>query len=216
LKKRDGRWHVTTFQEDHNHPMCYKFELKRLLRSLRGTSEDGRRFIELLHGANISSDTMMQIMIGIYGGHKFMPFVKKDLSNFKAKLGTGSRYEDMAETLPYYGELKKDDPVFYCMVDMDKKDRVRSLCWVDGAARQAYNEFGDCISFNTTYMTNMYKKPFAPFVGINSHRQTIQLGCGFMNDEMVESFQWLFKYFLDTMGRSHLRQSSPIRTKPWR
>jgi hypothetical protein len=33
----------------------------------------------------------------------------------------------MAETMSYYGKLKKDDPAFYCEVDMDKKDRVRSL-----------------------------------------------------------------------------------------
>jgi hypothetical protein len=44
----------------------------------------------------------------------------------------------MVETLSYYGEQKKDDPAFYCMVDMDKKDSVRSLFWVDGAARQAH------------------------------------------------------------------------------
>jgi hypothetical protein len=31
LKKRNGRWHVTTFHEDHNHPVCDKFELKRFL-----------------------------------------------------------------------------------------------------------------------------------------------------------------------------------------
>jgi hypothetical protein len=60
----------------------------------------------------------------------------------------------MVETLSYYGELKKHDPAFYCEVDMGKKDRVRNLFWVDGTARQAYKEFGDCISFYTTYMTN--------------------------------------------------------------
>jgi hypothetical protein len=189
LKKRDGRWHVTTFHEDHNHPVCDKFELRRFPRSYRGIPEEERRFIELLHSANISYVGMMQIMTEIYGGHKFTPFVKKDLSNYKAKLGRGSRYEDMAETMSYYGKLKKDDPAFYCEVDMDKKDRVRSLFWVDGAARQAYKEFGDCISFDTTYMTNRYKMPFALFVGINNHGQTIQLGCGFMKDETVESFE---------------------------
>jgi hypothetical protein len=82
----------------------------------------------------------------------------------------------MAETLSYYGEIKKDDPAFYGEVEMDKKDRVMSLFWVDGAARQAYKEFGDCISFDTTYMTNRYKMPFASFVGINNHKRTILLG----------------------------------------
>jgi hypothetical protein len=65
LKKRDGRWHVTTFHEDHNHPVCDKFELKRFQRSHRGIPEEEQRFVELLHGANVSSGRMMQIMTGI-------------------------------------------------------------------------------------------------------------------------------------------------------
>jgi hypothetical protein len=75
LKKRDGRWHVTTFHEDHNHPVCDKFEMKSFLRSHRGILEEERRFIELLHNANISSNRMMQIMQEIYRGHKFTPFL---------------------------------------------------------------------------------------------------------------------------------------------
>jgi hypothetical protein len=72
LKKKDGRWHVTTFHEDHNHLVCDKFELKRFLRSHRGIPEEERSFIELLNGANISSGRMMQIMTEIYGGHNLL------------------------------------------------------------------------------------------------------------------------------------------------
>jgi zinc finger SWIM domain-containing protein 3 len=42
--------------------------------------------------------------------------------------------------------------------------------------------------------------PFVPFVLINNHRQTIQLGCEFMKDETVENFEWLFNCVLDAMG----------------
>jgi hypothetical protein len=84
LKKRDGKWHVTTFHEDHNHPVCDKFELKRFLRSHRDIPDEKRRFIELLHNENISSGRMMQIMTEIHRGYKFTPFVKKDISNYKA------------------------------------------------------------------------------------------------------------------------------------
>jgi hypothetical protein len=49
-------------------------------------------------------------------------------------------------------------------------------------------------------MTNMYNMPFAPFIGINRYCQSIQLGCGFLKNENVESFEWLFQEFLEAMG----------------
>jgi hypothetical protein len=59
--------------------------------------------------------------------------------------------------------------------------------------------FNDCMSFDTTYMTNSYKMPFAPFIGINSHEQSIQFGCGFLGNELTISFEWLFESFLIAM-----------------
>lgn len=79
---------------------------------------------------------------------------------------------------------------------LDEDDRVHNAFWVDGAARTAYKTYNDCISFDTTYMTNM---PRAPFVGINRHGQSIQLGCGFLRNEKIDSFVWLFEAFLDAM-----------------
>ncbi|XP_051202239.1 protein FAR1-RELATED SEQUENCE 5-like [Lolium perenne] len=44
---------------------------------------------------------------------------------------------------------------------------VDRIFWVDGPAIAAYKNYSDCLSFDTTYMTNMYNMPFAPFIGIN-------------------------------------------------
>ncbi|WVZ76061.1 hypothetical protein U9M48_024063 [Paspalum notatum var. saurae] len=52
---RGAKWIVTTFIEEHNHPLCDNFELKKFLRSHRGIPDEERKFVELLHQANISS-----------------------------------------------------------------------------------------------------------------------------------------------------------------
>ena len=41
--------------------------------------------------------------------------------------------------------------------------------WVDARSRLAYEQFGDVITFDTTYKTNKYSMPFAPFTGLNNH-----------------------------------------------
>ena len=74
------------------------------------------------------------------------------------------------------------------------------MFWVDGATRKAYAEaYHDCISFDATYLTNMYSMLFAPFIGINRHGQSIMLGCGFVRQELASSYDWLFDAFLEAM-----------------
>ncbi|KAK1272213.1 Protein FAR1-RELATED SEQUENCE 5 [Acorus gramineus] len=36
-------------------------------------------------------------------------------------------------------------------------------------SRALYESFSDVISFDSTYLTNKYDMPFAPFVGVNHH-----------------------------------------------
>lgn len=40
---------------------------------------------------------------------------------------------------------------------------------------------------------------FAPFTGINRHRQCVTFGVRFLVDEKIDSFIWLFEKFLEVM-----------------
>ena len=42
--------------------------------------------------------------------------------------------------------------------------------------------------------------PFAPFVGVNHHRQSILLGCGLISGEDTNIFRWLFESWLICMS----------------
>ncbi|XP_028091033.1 protein FAR1-RELATED SEQUENCE 5-like [Camellia sinensis] len=53
-----------------------------------------------------------------------------------------------------------------------------------------------------TYLVNKYDIPFAPFVGVNHHGQSILLGCGLISSEDTESFTWLFQSWLTCMFES--------------
>jgi len=54
-------------------------------------------------------------------------------------------------------------------------------------------------------MTNKYRLPFVPFVGITGHAQTCLFGCAFLHDETAETFKWVFETFLESMGGKHPR-----------
>ncbi|XP_004295506.1 PREDICTED: protein FAR1-RELATED SEQUENCE 5-like [Fragaria vesca subsp. vesca] len=63
-----------------------------------------------------------------------------------------------------------------------------------------YGQFGDVVSFDTTYKINKCNWPLAVFVGFNHHREIIIFGAALMYDETAESFIWLFETFLKAMS----------------
>jgi hypothetical protein len=106
----------------------------------------------------------------------------------------------MTEVLEWFKTKKNENPGFYQSIDLGPGNKVRSLFWSDARARLYYDICGDCISFDTTFLTNRYNLPFAPFVGILPHGRTYLFGCAFMKNESAEAFRWVFTQFLDAMG----------------
>ncbi|XP_051201527.1 protein FAR1-RELATED SEQUENCE 5-like [Lolium perenne] len=142
----------------------------------------------------------MRIMGDVYGGLANVPYDTKPVSNFMATIDEYQTHKDMSKLLSHFARIKKEDPDFYFNLHTDHVDKVDRIFWIDGPAIAAYKNYSDCLSFDTTYMTNMYNMPFAPFIGINRYCQSIQLGCAFLKNENVESFVWLFQEFLEAMG----------------
>ncbi|KAL8488555.1 hypothetical protein ACS0TY_024730 [Phlomoides rotata] len=70
----------------------------------------------------------------------------------------------------------KDENFFYSM-DLDQDGRLSNILWIHPRCRAAYKEFHDVVSFDTTYLVNRYKMPFASIVGVNHHGHSILLGC---------------------------------------
>ncbi|GJT30270.1 FAR1-related sequence 5-like protein [Tanacetum coccineum] len=69
----------------------------------------------------------------------------------------------------------------------------------DRRSRDAYIKLGDVVVFNVTYLTNKFKFPFAPFIGVNHRDQSILFGAALLENEKEETFQWLFEQFLMCM-----------------
>uniref|UniRef100_A0A803LYV3 Protein FAR1-RELATED SEQUENCE n=1 Tax=Chenopodium quinoa TaxID=63459 RepID=A0A803LYV3_CHEQI len=60
---------------------------------------------------------------------------------------------------------------FFYMYDTDESGSLKNVFWAD--SRAACKDFGDVISVDTTYVSNRYKMPFAPFIGVNNHGNAV-------------------------------------------
>ncbi|KAL4588735.1 hypothetical protein LXL04_001630 [Taraxacum kok-saghyz] len=92
----------------------------------------------------------------------------------------------------------------YFLVDICSDGFPRNMFWADGRSKDAYTKFGDVVVFDVTYMTNKFMFPFATFVGVNHHGQSIIFGGALLENEKEETFEWLFEHFLKCMFSKYL------------
>src|SRR6187397_2308381 len=96
----------------------------------------------------------------------------------------------------YFQTMVEGNSNFFYTYRVDEEGRLKNVLWVNARCRMAYEEFGDVVCFDSTYLTNEYKLPFYNFVGVNHHCQTILFGCALVNRETAETLEWVYNDWL--------------------
>ncbi|XP_060673898.1 protein FAR1-RELATED SEQUENCE 5-like [Ziziphus jujuba] len=95
--------------------------------------------------------------------------------------------------------MQVENSDFFYAMDLDDESRIKNLFLADARSRAECKEFGDVVTFDTTYLTNKYDMPFVSFVGVNHHGQSTLFGYGLISNEDTEIFKWLFQCWLSCM-----------------
>ncbi|XP_052172312.1 protein FAR1-RELATED SEQUENCE 5-like [Diospyros lotus] len=193
-----GTWRINTIHLEHNHNTSPS--KSRLFRCNRQLSAHVKRQLEVNDMAGIPLHKSYNSAVVEAGGYENMTCIERDCRNYvekvrRLRLGEG----DAAAIQSYFSKMQAICPGFFFSIDLDEESRLRNVFWADNRCREAYKEFGDIVTFDTTYLTNKYDMPFAPFVGVNHHGQSTLLGCGLISSEDTETFVWLFRTWLQCM-----------------
>ncbi|KAF5448937.1 hypothetical protein F2P56_029428 [Juglans regia] len=196
--KVDGKMRLTTVHNTHNHGLSPK--KSRFFRCNREVSETVKRVLDTNDLAGIRMNKSFGSLVVGVGGFENLPFLEKDCRNYidKARhlrLGAGGA----GALRDYFLRMQYKDNGFFTSMDLSDDGRLKKVFWADPRSRAAYQYFGDVVTFDTTYLTNRYGMPFAPFVGVNHHGQSILLGAGLISSEDTETFTWLFQTWLQCM-----------------
>ncbi|KAL2899693.1 Protein FAR1-RELATED SEQUENCE 8, partial [Bienertia sinuspersici] len=76
---------------------------------------------------------------------------------------------DANAMLEHFDKMVADSQNFYHRYRLYDDGNLKDVMWVDARCRAAYEEFGDVVSFDSTYLINKSELPFTNFVGVNHH-----------------------------------------------
>ncbi|XP_074299030.1 protein FAR1-RELATED SEQUENCE 5-like [Silene latifolia] len=144
-----------------------------------------------------------QTLVREIGGHGNLTVTKRDLRNMLNQERRRSRIQGDANALEErFIKLKEVDPDFYYAIEADQKGILVNVFWADGRCRAMTKVNGDAVSYDVTFLCNSYKMPFTPFFGVNHHGSTVVLASALISHEDAVSFTWVFRRWLDCMGRA--------------
>uniref|UniRef100_A0ACD5UC73 Uncharacterized protein n=1 Tax=Avena sativa TaxID=4498 RepID=A0ACD5UC73_AVESA len=196
----DNGWYVHEFRDGHNHSMSITCGQKLNWKSHRNIDHHTRALITNLRDNNVGLGKVYSVIGSFFGSMDKVPFNKRALKTLCASINKDHTDEDVMKTHQLFSQLKAEDPNFVDSCMPDKDGKIRAIMWTNGKSRMQYKHFGDAITFDTTYRCNQYDMPFGMFVGVNSHFQSIIFAGVLMTNETIESFEWVFKEFVNLMG----------------
>ena len=195
-----NKWEVTKVNLEHNHAMVTSDKVQFMQRS-RNIDPFTRSLIELFNKSGIETPKVMNLLCQACGGIENVGFSAQDVRNVIRDIRRRVFDSGDAECgLVLLRDLQKQsDGNFFYRVDVDEENRVRGLVWVDPRSLNAYKNFGDVVTFDSTYRTNRYDMPFIPITGVNHHYQNILFGFALVRDEKETSYRWVLKTWLEAV-----------------
>ncbi|KAL8111376.1 hypothetical protein AgCh_019189 [Apium graveolens] len=115
-----------------------------------------RSLIELFNKSGIETGKVMKFLSETKGGVENLGFSNQDVRNVIRDIRRRVFDSGDAECgLLLLRELQENSfGNFFYRVDVDDENRVRGLVWVDPRSMNAYKNFGDVVTFDSTYRTN--------------------------------------------------------------
>ncbi|KAL6657673.1 hypothetical protein ACP70R_005453 [Stipagrostis hirtigluma subsp. patula] len=200
LRSDDDGWYVSRLIEEHNHPLSEGYGEKKQWPSHSQIDPTTKTFIRSLRENNVSLGKVCSILQS--GGSMSVEhaFRKESIRSLSARMAQESIREDISKTIKLLQEMKETDPSLTVAVEVDDDGRICTMLWCNGKNKQDYVDFGDVVTFDTTYRTNLYNMPFGLFVGVNNHFQSVIFGGVLFSRETTKAFEWAFSTFVKTMG----------------
>ncbi|KAK9928743.1 hypothetical protein M0R45_025864 [Rubus argutus] len=195
-----GKYSVVEFVGDHTHRTSTPSKT-HLFRSHRKMSLAQIAQVDMAESSGINPKATLELFSRQAGGREHLGFIPEDYSNYlRSKRTREMKSGDTSGVLEYLQRAQLNDPNFVYAIQVDEDDLITNIFWADAKMMVDYDYFCDVVCFDTTYRKNREGRPFAMFVGVNNHKQTLIFGAALLYAETACTFMGLFDTFAKTMS----------------
>ncbi|XP_020244988.1 protein FAR1-RELATED SEQUENCE 7-like [Asparagus officinalis] len=196
----DKSWEVTGFVEEHTNHVLSSPDKAKMHRSHQQFHKTQRckKLIDSLREECMPPSTISRVINATNARDGELVTSQQCIDHIRTQRVNNIGHECIS-IIRHFQSMTANDPEFYFAIEVDSSGQMRSVFWADGRSRASYLQFSDVIVFDVTYRTNKFGLPFAPFTGVNHHRQSTLLGCALLADEQEDTFVWLFEEWLKCM-----------------
>lgn len=199
-RRPDGKYQVTHFEAQHNHDNINPnnvnmLNLQNEFSIAQGVEADSNNSL------GPKSKSALDMLNKKISARESLDLLSMNYDNYLHS----ARERDMSKgeaghLLGYFQRQHFENPSFFYAIQLDVDDKVSNLFWADDNMVVDYDHFGDVICLDTTCRTNKDLRPFVQILGVNHHRQVLIFAAAFLYDDSIESFNWLFRTFINVMS----------------
>lgn len=175
LRKNDNGWYITEHRVNHYYSLRPNCGEKVNWPSHKHIDVYTKDLVKQLRQNNINVTKVYNIIGSFFGDVDKVSLTKRTLRNLCGKINKDQAEDDVRKTIDTFADIAAKDGEFIFRVQPDAGSRIKNLMWATGSSRNQYIYFGDVVTFDTTYRTNLYDMSFGLFVGVNNHFQNIRL-----------------------------------------
>jgi hypothetical protein len=117
----------------------------------------------------------------------------------RAALAREERKNDIPKLLQFFQEMTTQNERFYNEIQLDENNVIQNIFWSHASHHAKYADFGDVVTFDTTYQTKIYRMSLAMFVRSNHQLQNVIFRQALLKNEQADTFEWLCKAFQNYM-----------------
>lgn len=104
---------------------------------------------------------------------------------------------------PLHAKINKNKNFFYPLEHNDN-GQFKTIFWIHPRSRMSITYFDDILTFDSTYLTNIYQISFCLFVRVNHHEQPTLLDLYYCQKNGLRHFNKYSNHCRIEMGINHL------------
>lgn len=138
---------------EHNHALHPK--TSRLVVQYRSIDDPTFEQIKINDSAGIPINKSFNALLVENGDHESITYNRKDVRNAVNLERRRSRFQGDAVALENYFEKQYQfNDRFFSAIERDTEGRLMNAFWSDARSRESFKDFGDIVTFDTTFSSN--------------------------------------------------------------